>query len=61
MGLVLCSVPGLAGRMEPCCEMEVSETEGGNGRGENTEEGPKELVPFKNKRFALTWEKQKGF
>lgn len=41
-----CSAPGLAGRMEPCCEMEVSETEGGNGRGENTEEGPKELVAF---------------
>lgn len=28
------------------CETEVSETEGGNGRGENTEEGPKELVAF---------------
>lgn len=28
------------------CETEVSETQGGNGRGENTEEGPKELVAF---------------
>lgn len=33
--------------------MEVSETEGGNGRGENTGEGPKELDPFLKIRGLL--------
>lgn len=65
--LLCCKEPTLAPR-EPlgrCWGLAFGLAVGGpglrDGRGENTEEGPEELVPFKNKKsFVLTWEKYKG-